>query len=151
MKIAPPLRMQYLSLLYPPSLLISCMLQRVKRNCRHQNLGTSILLLRPITIWQPEMQDLRFHTGGYEEFYRLRYNGVRSVGSQPTFRGNVSPPPSASRVCSQARNQHKPESNPVAGFLAYSSTWRWALKMAAAYSFEMSVHFKGTTRRYTMA
>jgi hypothetical protein len=34
------------------------------------------------------------HSGGYEEFYLLGYNAMRSVESQPTFQRNMPPPSS---------------------------------------------------------
>jgi hypothetical protein len=46
------------------------------------------------------------HSGDYEEFYLLGYNAVSSVGSQPTFRMNMSPLSSGSKI-SQARNQRE--------------------------------------------
>jgi hypothetical protein len=43
-------------------------------------LGKSLLL------W-----DFGHDSGGYEEFYRLRHNAMKSVGSQTTFRRDMSP------------------------------------------------------------
>jgi hypothetical protein len=40
---------------------------------------------------------LGYHSGGYEEYYRLGYNAVSSVESRPVFRINISPPSSGSK------------------------------------------------------
>jgi hypothetical protein len=57
----------------------------------------------------------------YKEQYLLGCNAVKSVESQPTFRGNMSPPSSGSNNISQARNQPEAGSSDChllhAGFL----------------------------------
>jgi hypothetical protein len=37
------------------------------------------------------LEEVRFHSGGYKDFCHLGYNPAYSVGSQPTFRKNISP------------------------------------------------------------
>jgi hypothetical protein len=73
-----------------------------------------------------------------EEFYLLGYKDMKSVESKPTFRWNMSPPPSGSK--------NKPRS---AGFLlgVYSSI----LKAEATCSSETSVCFQRATCRYNPA
>jgi hypothetical protein len=79
-----------------------------------------------------------------EDYYILGYNAVQSVGSQPTFRKNISPPSPGSK--------YKPSKKPallatyfmLVSSLAYSSS----LRMEATFSSESSVDFKRTTLRH---
>jgi hypothetical protein len=73
------------------------------------------------TIWSS-------HSGSYEEFCLLEYNALWSVGSQPTFLRNTSPPFQGRRI-SQDGNKHKGVSKQTFFFLAWFilRSWRWRL------------------------
>jgi hypothetical protein len=75
----------------------------------------------------------------------LRYNAVQSAESQPTFRGNMSPPSSGPKNKSSEKPAEPASCFMLVSGLVYSST----LKMRKACTSKTSVDFQRiTTRRY---
>jgi hypothetical protein len=70
----------------------------------------------------------------------MGYNAVQSFESQPTFRRNISPPPSESK--------NKPSKAFLATCFVLVSclVYSLILKMKAIYSSETSINFQRTTR-----